>query len=197
VQHALSPRPFHPHQARRLLLDWSLPDHLWIGRKSRQFLPSQRSANARASIAAEIRALGPSCITSTPQLKLEWSPWAKIRLDPRKSTRLFKGIICDDISEFESSLSGRVGVKRFQTAPSILVLMSLAGILASLRDRHSGPPMMGSEGCGGPISRYVLAVRLTAGIKTRNGLASSIVPAGTSLHRVGGIQFSPIAIVHN
>jgi hypothetical protein len=56
---------------------------------------------------------------------------------------------------------------------------------------------MGSEGCGGPISRYVLAVRLTAGIKTRNGLASSIVPAGTSLHRLGGIQFSPIAIVHN
>src|SRR6266480_2115447 len=87
--------------------------------------------------------------------------------------------------------------RRFQTPPSILVLMSLAGILASLRDRHSGPPMMGSEGCGGPISRYVLAVRLTAGIKTRNGLASSIVPAGTSLHRVGGIQFSPIAIVHN
>src|SRR5437899_11437069 len=27
---------------------------------------------------------------------------AKIRLDPPKSTRLFKGIICDDISEFES-----------------------------------------------------------------------------------------------
>ena len=27
---------------------------------------------------------------------------AKIRLDRRKSTRLFKGIICDDISEFES-----------------------------------------------------------------------------------------------
>src|SRR5262249_40331916 len=27
---------------------------------------------------------------------------AGIRLDPPKSTRLFKGIICDDISEFES-----------------------------------------------------------------------------------------------
>jgi hypothetical protein len=26
VQHALSPRLFHPHQARRLLLDWSLLD---------------------------------------------------------------------------------------------------------------------------------------------------------------------------
>jgi hypothetical protein len=104
VQHALSPRPFHPHQARRLLLDWSLPDHLWIGKKSQQFLPSQRSANARASIAAEILALGPSCISSTPQLKREWSPWAKIRLDRRKSTRLFKGIIGDDVSEFESDM---------------------------------------------------------------------------------------------
>jgi hypothetical protein len=29
---------------------------------------------------------------------------AKIRLDRRKSTRLFKGIICDDISEFESHM---------------------------------------------------------------------------------------------
>src|SRR5437867_658846 len=29
---------------------------------------------------------------------------AKIRLDPPKSTRLFKGIICDDISEFESHM---------------------------------------------------------------------------------------------
>src|SRR5438046_10120374 len=96
-----------------------------------------------------------------------------------------------------ASLSGRVGVKRFQTPPSILVLMSLAGILASLRDRHSGPPMMGSERCGGPISRYVLAVRITAGIKTRNGLASSIVPAGTSLHRVAGLGSPPIAILHN
>jgi hypothetical protein len=32
-------------------------------------------------------------------------------------------------------------------------------------------------------SSRVLAVRLTAGIRIRNGLASSIVPAGTSLHR--------------
>jgi hypothetical protein len=39
----------------------------------------------------------------------------------------FKGIFCADVSEFESSLSGRVGVKHFQTAPSILVSMPLAG----------------------------------------------------------------------
>jgi hypothetical protein len=46
--------------------------------------------------------------------------------------------------------------------------------------------MMGSRGCGGPIYGDVLAVRLPAGIRTRNGLASSIVPAGTSLHRLAG-----------
>jgi hypothetical protein len=62
-------------------------------------------------------------------------------------------------------------------------------VLASLRDRHFGPPMMGSGGCGGPIYRDVLAVRLTAGIRTRNGLASSIVPAGTSLHRSAEFSF--------
>ncbi len=83
----------------------------------------------------------------------------------RKSVRPFKGIFCADISEFESSLSGRVGVKRFQTAPSILVFDATRRILASLRDRHFGPPMMGSGGCGGPISRYVLTVRATAGIR--------------------------------
>src|SRR6266545_4388734 len=65
-------------------------------------------------------------------------------------------------------------------------------VLASLRDRHFGPPMMGSGGCGGPISRDVLAVRLTAGIRTRNGLAASIVPAGTSLHRSAEFTFSPV-----
>jgi hypothetical protein len=52
---------------------------------------------------------------------------ARIRLDSRKSVRSFKEIICVDISEFESSLSGRVGVKHFQTAPSILVSMPSQG----------------------------------------------------------------------
>jgi hypothetical protein len=56
-------------------------------------------------------------------------------------------------------------------------------VLASLRDRHLGPPMMGSGGCGGPIYKGVLAVRLTAGIRTRNGLAPSIV---LRVHRSAG-----------
>ena len=52
---------------------------------------------------------------------------ARIRLGSGESARASKGIICDNISEFESSLSGRVGVKRFQTAPSIWCGMFLAG----------------------------------------------------------------------
>jgi hypothetical protein len=70
-------------------------------------------------------------------------------------------------------------------------------VLASLRDRHFGPPMMGLGGCGGPISRDVLAARLAAGIRTQNGLASSIVPAGTSLHRSAEFTFLlSCSIVH-
>jgi hypothetical protein len=44
---------------------------------------------------------------------------AKIRLD-RKSTRLFKGIICDDISEFESHMpSHAVGLSQVRIPQSI------------------------------------------------------------------------------
>jgi hypothetical protein len=39
--------------------------------KSRQFLPSQRSTNARANIPADILALGPSCVSPAAQLKRE------------------------------------------------------------------------------------------------------------------------------
>jgi hypothetical protein len=46
--------------------------------------------------------LGPSCVSPPSQLKREWSSVARIRLDFRKSVGLFKAIICDDISEFES-----------------------------------------------------------------------------------------------
>jgi hypothetical protein len=60
-----------------VLLVWPPPDHLWIGRKSRQFLPSQRSTDARASIPADILALGPSCVSHTAQLKREWSLWSE------------------------------------------------------------------------------------------------------------------------
>ena len=43
---------------------------------------------------------------------------AKIRLDPPKSTRLFKGIICDDISEFESHMASQLEYDRLSTMRS-------------------------------------------------------------------------------
>jgi hypothetical protein len=137
-------------------------------KKPRQFVPY--SDAARWPISAQNTAEDPG--STRPELRIPNAAAqtrivsvARIRRDPRKSVRPFKGIICGDIPEFESSLSGLVGVKRFQTAPSIWFEMFTRRVLASLRDWHFGPPMMGSGGCGGPISRYVLAVRATAGIR--------------------------------
>jgi hypothetical protein len=73
-----------------VLLVWPPPDHLWIGRKSRQFLPSQRSTNARASIPADILALGPSCVSHTAQLKREWSLWSEFGWIPGNPCDLSK-----------------------------------------------------------------------------------------------------------
>src|SRR4029077_10130237 len=49
-------------------------------------------------------------------------------------------------------------------------------ILASLRDRHAGPPMMGSGGWGGTIYRTSLPQDRRQD-KGQDGLASPIVPA--------------------
>jgi hypothetical protein len=123
---------------------------------------------------------------------------AGIRLDSRKSVQPFKGIFCDDISEFESFSIGAGWCQALSDCSVDLVWDVPRRVLASLRDRHLGPPMMGSGGCGGPIYRDVLAVRPTTGIRTRNGLASSIVPAGTSLHRSAEFAFLlSCSIVHN
>src|SRR6516165_10603029 len=71
-----------------VLLALPPPDHLWTnvcarardaGRRARAAYHRRRSSNANG-----LR--------------------ARIRLVSRKSTRLFKGIICDDISEFESHM---------------------------------------------------------------------------------------------
>src|SRR5262245_28268294 len=124
-----------------------------------------------------------------PQLKTRTVSVAGIRMDSQEFARPFKGIICADISEFESFSIGAGWCQALSDCSVDLVSMSFRRVLASLRDRHLGPPMMGSGGCGGPIYRGVLAVRLTAGIRTRNGLASSIVPAGTSLHRSAEFTF--------
>ncbi len=120
---------------------------------------------------------------------------ARIRLDSCKSVRSFKGIFCHDIFEFESFSIGAGLCQALSDCSVDLMWEVTRRVLASLRDRHLGPPMMGSGGCGGPIYKGVLAVRLTAGIRTRNGLASSIVPAGTSLHRSAEFTFSPVVFL--
>src|SRR6516225_9198653 len=60
-------------------------DHLLIERDRGQFVPSRRR-RMMANAAAQTRIVSK----------------ARIRLDSRKSVRSFKGIICVDISEFES-----------------------------------------------------------------------------------------------
>src|SRR2546429_4202363 len=94
-----------------------------------------------------------------------------------------------------ASLSGRVGVKRFQTAPSILVFDATRRILASLRDRHLGPPMMGSGGCGGPILQR-RPCRKTYG-RHQDSKRTRLIhrPAGTSLHRSAEFTFSPVVFL--
>jgi hypothetical protein len=83
-------------------------DHLLIGRRDRgQFVPSRRRrmmANVRAECLLKIPA------EPSPELRIRGAAaqrrvvsMAGIRLDSRKSVRSFKGIICVDISEFESS----------------------------------------------------------------------------------------------
>ena len=63
---------------------------------------------------------------------------AGIRLDPPKSTRLFKGIICDDISEFESHMPSHAvqslwAMSRSQNLPSATAAIIGAGSLARNR----------------------------------------------------------------
>jgi len=52
---------------------------------------------------AEILATGPELRIPTAAAQTRIVSVARIRMDSRKSVRLFSGIICDDISEFESS----------------------------------------------------------------------------------------------
>src|SRR2546423_4321058 len=93
------------------LLDWR-QHHLWI-RRNRQFLPSQRGSEV---ISAEIVALPerrfPSAADQTRIVSV-----ARIRPDSRKSARSFKGIICDDISEFESYMPSHAVSSLCSTPP--------------------------------------------------------------------------------
>ena len=83
-------------------------DHLLIERDRGQFVPSRRRrmmANVRAERLLKIPAEpSPELRIPNAAAQTRMVSVAKIRLDRRKSTRLFKGIICDDISEFESHM---------------------------------------------------------------------------------------------
>ena len=84
-------------------------DHLLIERDRGQFVPSRRRrmmANVRAERLLKIPA------EPSPELRIPGAAaqtrvvsLAGIRLDSRKSVRPFKGIICADVSEFESYMS--------------------------------------------------------------------------------------------
>ena len=83
-------------------------DHLLIERDRGQFVPSRRRrvmANVRAERLLKTPAEpGPELRIAGAAAQTRVVSMAKIRLDRRKSTRLFKGIICHDISEFESHM---------------------------------------------------------------------------------------------
>jgi hypothetical protein len=74
-----------------VLRDWPPLDHLGIGPQSPQLLRSQRLSNIRASTPADILALGLSCVSSTPQLKREWSRWPELAGISRNLFDLSKG----------------------------------------------------------------------------------------------------------
>src|SRR5882724_10690050 len=83
-------------------------DHLLIERDRGQFVPSRRRrmmANVRAERLLKIPA------DPSPELRIPGAAAqtrmvsvAKIRLGSCESARSFKGIICDDVSEFESHM---------------------------------------------------------------------------------------------
>src|SRR2546423_395487 len=61
--------------------------------------PRSTSASSIALITRSRQNPAPSCLIPGAAAQTRVVSVAKIRLDRRKSTRLFKGIICDDISE--------------------------------------------------------------------------------------------------
>ena len=94
-----------------VLLVWPPAEHLWIGRNRGPIRASQR-CRSMANVGAErllkipgrheARRHFPSGAAQTRIVSA-----ARIRLDSWKSLRTFKGIICGDISEFESSMGSQ------------------------------------------------------------------------------------------
>ena len=66
--------------------------------------PGGSSLDERVREGARMLAAGPELRITGIAAQTRMVSVARIRLVSRKSTRLFKGIICDDISEFESHM---------------------------------------------------------------------------------------------
>src|SRR5262245_32260157 len=93
------------------------PDHLRIGPKWRQVLPCQQLTTPEQASCRDL-ATGPELRILNVAAHARIVSVARIRLGPRKSVRAFKGIICDDVSEFESYMpSHAVGSLWTSTAP--------------------------------------------------------------------------------
>src|ERR1700746_2644246 len=120
---ALETSPSMVYRVRKQLVEEGLPpaDHLLIERDRGQFVPSRRRrmmANVRAERLLKIPA------EPSPGLRIPGAAAqtrvvsrAGIRLGPWESARTFKGIICDDISEFESHMPSHAVGARWRVYP--------------------------------------------------------------------------------
>src|SRR5260370_3347063 len=81
-------------------------EHLGIAKNRGIRASSQRCRSMTTVCARTPGDVGTEAELSTPGAAAQTrvASRAGIRLDPPKSTRLFKGIICDDVSEFESHM---------------------------------------------------------------------------------------------
>src|SRR6266404_8425935 len=91
-----------------MLLALPPPDHLLIERDRGQFVPSRRRRvmpNVRAERLLKTPAEpSPELLIPSAAAQTRVVSMAAIRLGSWESARAFKGIICDDISEFESHM---------------------------------------------------------------------------------------------
>src|SRR6266550_4840622 len=87
-----------------VLLVWPPAEHLWIGRNRGQFAPydAARWPLRRTTLAEDPGSTRPERHFPSGAAQTRVVSAARIRLDPRKSVRSYKGIIYGDISEFES-----------------------------------------------------------------------------------------------
>jgi hypothetical protein len=91
-----------------VLLVWPPPEHLWIGR-NRGPIRALQPCRSMANFGAERFLVDPGStrperhfLSGAAQTRIVSA--ARIRLDSRKSVRPFKGILCDDVCEFESHM---------------------------------------------------------------------------------------------